>query len=1177
MWTNDQQNAISAPVSNLLVTAAAGSGKTAVMVERIINRILKNDGVDIDKLLIVTFTNSAASEIKERIHLKILEEIDRAGESCVLNRQLALIDNASICTIHSFCLNLIKENFNALSIDPDFKTGDTKQVDLLLDNAVDAVFDKYYDAQDSAFLQLIKLYSPKTDKKFADEVKNLYKFSLTFSSPQKWRADIYKTYSEKNFENHKNILCEKCRAELEYSVKLYDKIFSICHLHGVEGGLLDFLSDEKGFFEDLLAKIYDWNSVYKIVSDFTFPRLNPKLSKENDKSVMEEINSLRKQAKEGWKTCAAVFDSTEEEICEDFEKNAPLIEKLVEITDEVDEKFKCLKNDRNIIDFSDYEHLALKILRNDDGSQSELAKEISKNFAEIYVDEYQDCNEIQDEIFSLVSNGKNVFMVGDVKQSIYKFRDAAPMIFKSKIDTFLPYDEKNYNENVKIKLSKNFRSRKTVLNGVNVIFSKIMSDEVGEMNYSEEDFLYENENEFYSDELYKNISVNIIDYEKSKISDENESSNEASKLTLEASFAAQEISRLINDENAFVFDKNLGRKRRVEYKDIVILMRSTKDSAAEYENVFSQNNIPCFAESGSTYYESSEIKTLTSLAKAALNPLDDINLTAVMRSGIYKFCDEDFLKIRLCLENTYFYDAMCKYVLENTDELSNRISSFLNDLSKFADAAKYMSTDEFLRFAVRETDYMSYVGTLNLAEQKKANIRALFYKAECFEKTAYKGIFNFLRFVDDITLKKGDGDAPKIVSENDNVVRIMTIHKSKGLEFSVVFLCQCAKKINFRDTSGDMILHKKLGLGLNFVDYEKRFSYPAITKKAIADKMKLETLSEEERILYVALTRAKEKLYISGCVENAQKKIDSFSDVLQLYNSKDVPTALTRGAKCYLDWIIPAVLRHFEEKNDIFELNVVRTSDIEVSDFEIEPEKIVFFDNFDKSNHECSEIIKNRLSYQYPHKSACDFPSLITVTELKRLLSEENDGYNLYEENTLPVPKFLEKDKISAAKKGTLMHYVMQKIEFSGVNNLPDAKKQVDDLFEKGFLTEDERDCIDCEKIFDFCNSKIGDKIKNAALCEREFSFKIPIKMSEIFNTPDDDVVIVQGAIDLFFEDDDGSVVIIDYKTDKVRDANEIRKKYEIQLKYYKAALEKILQKKVSKTYIYLFDTNEFV
>lgn len=346
MWTNDQQNAIDAPVSNLLVTAAAGSGKTAVMAEHIVKRILSGDGVDVDKLLVVTFTNAAASEIKERIHLKILEQLDKNGNSALLNRQLALIDNASICTIHSFCLKLIKENFNALGIDPDVKTGDTNQVARLLDTAVDNVFGSYYDENDENFLHLIKLYSPKTDKRFAEIIKMIYNFSRTMPSPEKWRKSLCETYADKKTEEHKKILFEKCKTALNHSVKLYEKIFAVCRNHDATGALIDFVSAEKEFYDNLIIRLGNWQNAFECVNSTSFPRLSPKISKENDKSVMEEINALRTEAKDAWKMCALIFDCSEDEIFSDFEKYTPYVQKLVEITDKIDAEFVCLKREK---------------------------------------------------------------------------------------------------------------------------------------------------------------------------------------------------------------------------------------------------------------------------------------------------------------------------------------------------------------------------------------------------------------------------------------------------------------------------------------------------------------------------------------------------------------------------------------------------------------------------------------------------------------------------------------------------------------------------------------------------------------------------------------------------------------------------------------------------------------
>lgn len=1180
MWTKNQNDAIYAPVSNLLVTAAAGSGKTAVMVERIIKRILSNNGVDIDKILVVTFTNAAASEIKERIHLRIIDELDKDSENPTLIRQLALIDNASICTIHSFCLNLIKENFNTLSIDPDFKTGDVSEIESLKVQAIKTVFDEYYEKDDSLFLQLIKLYSPKTDKKLSELIKRFYDFSRTLSSPDDWKKSISDRYNSFAAEEYKKILIDKAKTHFKLASKIYKKAMTLAKKYEMPLAFIDFLNNEYFYFENFDKHFDDWDELFKYSNNLKLPRLTPTATKDANRVLLDEINEYRTFARDELKKCIGIFDVSNDDIEDEFSHCKIYVQKIIEIVNRVDEVFTDIKLKRNIIDFSDYEHLALKILQDENKYKSDIANEVSKKYLEIYVDEYQDCNEIQDKIFSLISNGKNVFMVGDIKQSIYKFRDAAPMIFKEKTDCYDTYDEKIYHENSKISLNKNFRSRKTVLDAVNIIFTKIMSDTVGEMEYLPDAYLYENDNEFYQDDLYKNVSVNVIDYEKNfnaqNDSDNEETIEDVSKICVEASFVAQKINSLI-ESKTLIYDKNLDEKRPINYGDIVVLMRSAKDSAKVFEEVFKNNKIPSFSDAGDNYYESIEIKTLISFIKVILNPIDDINLTAVMRSSIYKFDDDELLKIRLCVKNSYFYDAVLEYSKKFSDDLSKKINTFFADLDKFKTASRRMTSDAFLRFVVRETDYLSYVGTLPLAEQKKANLRMLFYKAECFECDSYKGIFNFVNYIEQASLKKGEGDSPKLTGENDNVVRIMTIHKSKGLEFGVVFLCQCAKKFNFTDTTGDMLLHKKLGIGLNYIDYEKRFCYPTVIKRAIAEKMNLETLSEEQRILYVALTRAREKLYICGTFDKAQQKIDSYKNLLDCFSEVNIPIAITKDAKTYFDWIIPALIKHFEESDKILKLNIIPSHSIDIAEQEDEEIKTNFFNEYADKTSDYTDIIQKRLSYIYPFDKSCTLPSNITVTEIKRLFSEENDGYNIYSQNIIKKPKFIEKESLSAAKKGTVMHFVMQKIDFSAIKEENDIKNQIVSFVQKEFITEEEAKSIDVNKILAFVNSDIGMKMKKAKSVEREFSFKIPIKLRELFDVDIDDEIVLQGAIDAYFENENGDIVIVDYKTDKVKSKEEIKKRYEVQLKYYKYALEKILSKKVSDTIIYLFDTGEII
>lgn len=1178
MWTKEQENAIKAPVSNLIVSAAAGSGKTAVMVERIINRIFDDDGVDIDKILVVTFTNAAASELKERIRLRILDELDKNNKNPILTRQLALIDNASICTIHSFCLNLIKENFNSLSISPDFKTGEVSEIESLKTKAIKLVFDEYYKNEDNLFLELIKLYSPKNDKRLSEYIRKIYDFSRTLSSPEEWKKSICDCYCNFDSHVHKKIIIDSAKSHYEVAYNNYLKVFEIAKKYDTPQNVFDFLNLEFSCIENFKDNFYDWNTLYKVANQLKLPTFLSSIKKEANIAMLDEIENYRKHARDEIKKCASFFDITQEEINDEFSHCMPFVKKIIEIIDNVDTIFTELKCKKNLIDFSDYEHLALKILQDKNKEKSEIANEISNSFAEIYVDEYQDCNEIQDKIFSLVSNGKNLFMVGDIKQSIYKFRDAAPMIFKEKTDNYCEFEQNIYRTNVKITLNKNFRSRKCILDATNIIFSKIMSEQVGEMDYLSDSYLYENDNEFYNDDLYKKVSVNIIDYQKEKqnLSSSDDSDEDTTKIDVEANFVAQEITKLISSKT-LIYDKKSNKKRPINYGDIVILMRSTRNSAKEFEEVLKNNNIPAFSDSGTNYYENIEIKTILSFVKTIINPIDDINLVATMRSGIYNFTDNELLAIRLCEKNSYFYDAVTKYADTQNDYLCYKIKNFLNDLKKFKSASNTMPANKFLRFLVDESKYLNYVLTLPVAKQKKANIELLFYKAECFEAGEFKGIFNFIRYIDEIPLKVSDGDSPKLIGENEEAVRIMTIHKSKGLEFGVVFLCQCAKKFNFSDTSGDMLLHKNLGLGINYADYQKRFSYPTIIKRAIIQKMNLETLSEEQRILYVALTRAREKLYICATIDKANEKIECLKKSLECFKGTKVPVPITKNAKTYFDWFMPALIKHFEENNNLFELNIVPSHKIKTSILNSEKVHTKFFENYNNVNSGYKKEIEERLSYVYPFEKLCSLPSNITVTELKRLFSEESNSYNIYTKDFFRKPNFAEEDSKSAAYKGTIMHFILQKLDFNNIKCEKDILNQINFLVEKDFILNSDAECIDIKKIFNFIKSDIGMKITSAKHIEKEFSFKIPIKVNEIFDVDFEDEIILQGAIDLFFENDAGNITIIDYKTDKVNSKEEIKTRYETQLKCYKYALEKILNKKVSDTLIYLFDTGEII
>ncbi len=1190
MWTNEQLDAITAPVSNLLVTAAAGSGKTAVMVERILQRILKKDGTDIDKLLIVTYTNAAASEIRERIQMRIMEAQSEMGDNRRLDRQLALIDNASICTIHSFCLDIIRTYYHLLDIDPGFRTGDALEIELMMAQAADEVLDAAYEANDPVFLQLVDAFTKRNDDPLAAIIRRMYTFSCSMPEPDAWLDMLCVRYETGNTAPYTAAILQKAAFLAKDAAAMYAAAIRTLQKAEHAEAYIAFLNVEKAQAEALAAHCTNWDETYWNLCAFEFGRRGHHLVKEiPDIEAVERADNLRKAAKDIIKKeLSKLISMPEAEICADFLKMAPLVRTLVELVKLFHGKYLEIKKKKNVIDFLDYEQFALQILRDGTGRKSAAAKEISARYEEIYVDECQDCNGVQDRIFSLISTmdegHPNLFMVGDIKQSIYKFRDAAPMLFLSKMKAYTPYKSGQDIPYAKILLNKNFRSRKEVLCGVNALFSQIMSETVGEMEYGPDEYLNPNEDAPYTceEEFYKTIDVLMVDWSKN-IPEEETEGEPSTKLQAEADVIAQKIDEIIKS-GVPVFDKGTGEFRPVQYRDIVILMRSAKASSDVFLSALSQKAIPAYSDVSDSYFDTQEISTLLSLLTIAINPMDDIHLAAVLRSGIFGFSDSELFEIRLFFQGGFLYDAMCRYEFEVQTPLAGKIRRFLKTLSDYREKVKTMPADAFLWYVTEDSGYMRYLSTLPMAEQKKANVRALFTKAAQFEETDYKGAFHFARFVDRIKSRSGDSDAPGIVGENENVVRIMTIHKSKGLEFPIVFLAQCAKRFNFDDTKGDFLLHKSLGLGIHYVDLEKRFSYPLLTKLAIRETMRLESLSEEMRILYVAMTRAREKLFLSGVLPNAEESLAVLRASLEDTSKHQLEVRIVQNAACYFDWILPAIVHltgTVKEKS--FQMctmlppagtakNHSQPSAPRFAFDEIKPGSAY------SSNY--SEVCR-RLDFAYPYFDSIAVPSNITVTEIKRMHENMQEGYPLYAKPKAASPAFLEADSKDAARRGTVMHFVMQKIDLKHPVTPESVTALLESLVADAFITQQDAAMVDITKICHFFETPVGITMRQSAQVFREFPFKIKVPANRVFSNVSKtsaETVVVQGAIDAYFDDGQGGFVLVDYKTDRVRNGTEeIRRRYEIQVKLYRAALEQLAGRPVRNCCLYLFDTGETI
>ncbi len=1185
MWTENQQTAIDAICADNLVSAAAGSGKTAVMVERIVNRVLSGK-VDIDKLLVVTFTNAAASELKSRLMSKIMDALDTSDNPDYLNRQLMLINNASICTIDSFCLNVIRNNFYKIGLDPSVKIADNAELELIKNDVLNSIFEYYYDSGDAEFLRLVDCYTSKNDSDLVDIILSLYNF--TNSLPE----GVNKLYElEEKFKDStpwEQYYIKKAHAISRKAMAYYDTAIAHASFRMDFAKIKAQLCDEKNNYYFVL-KASDWSEMQKAVSCFEFPTLRfPPKTPDFDKMPIKEPREAGKKLRA---ELTDIFSVKPEDLKNDMKSAYVSLNKIIEITMKFADEFASAKQERGIVDFNDVEHMALALLQNFDGTQSDTAKQLMDKYAEIYVDEYQDCNAVQEKLFSLISRANigtpNMFMVGDMKQSIYGFRGSEPSLFKQKSDTYTTYTGSGNSCN-KIILNKNFRSRRGIIDAVNSVFSQIMSEQCGEMEYTKDEYLY------YNDGSYEDINPDFNKVDMVFIETENDNDNglpdELKALEAEAIYVANKIKEIVNDKNYMVFDKSAGKYRSAKYSDIVLLLRSGGEKAETFNRILTTAQIPVYCELSGGYYDSPEVVFLINFLKIIDNPYDDIALLSVMRHPVLGFTDDEFVSMRLAKPKGYFYNSVTKYIKTNDDELSHKLTQFITDLKQYYKKSKYLPADKLLWEIIKNTDYMAYLSFMYNPELRKANVKALMSRAYDFEKTSYKGIFDFIRYVDNIKKNDKDAEPAKTLSDDEDVVRIMTIHKSKGLEFPIVFVCNSTKQFNDRDLKVDKILmHKAYGFGVNFYDFDNHYYYELPQKKFIKEMKYREMWSEEMRVLYVALTRAREKLFITGAAKNISDRIDKLSALI-----KDEEHLLSfeavSSAKSYSDWLIMAAMRNrsfngpvgeyktYIEDESQFYLTILSKADMVL---ELEDNEKSVSLHIPPADYETDALVSKVLDFTYPYASLADVPSNMSVTELKRMENEDDDIYNFYSSTKLTSPNFYAGEhKLTAADIGTCTHLVMEKLDFTSTDTVEEIALQISKLTKDGFLTPIQASCIKVENIHRIFTTPVGQLMRMCAhSVKREFGFKYLMDASSVYpDSESDEKIVVQGMIDAYFEDENGNIIIVDYKTDKITNGvDAVKERYAPQLKYYRIALEKALGKKVSKTYLMLLDTGDIV
>ncbi|OPJ57483.1 helicase-exonuclease AddAB subunit AddA [Clostridium oryzae] len=1240
-WTKEQESAIYSRSGNYLVAAAAGSGKTAVLVERIIKIITDaKNPIDIDRLLVVTFTNAAAAEMRERIGDAISRELDENPDSRLLQRQLTLINKANITTMHSFCLDVIKNNFHCIDLDPNFRIANETETILLKQETLQDMLERKYEQGDEKFINLVDAFGGSKDDRFLIEmISELYNFSMSGPWPEKWlieKAEEFNVDSDFDImsEAWGNVLIESIEIDILEALDSLNKAINICETaEGLEP-YLDTLLEDKAKVETIYQAMKgSFNEIYEAFNALQFNTIK-RLKKDADKVAGEEVKKIRDDVK---KKLTAVgketFSMSPQEIDDSLKHMYPYMKELSELVIEFNDEYSEAKRDRGILDFNDLEHFCLEILtdKKEDGSvvPSNVALGFKEKFEYVMVDEYQDSNTIQETIINMVSRkfgeNPNVFMVGDVKQSIYRFRQAKPELF---LDKYSKYSKEEDSKNRKILLFKNFRSRQEVISAVNFIFKQLMSEYVGELNYDEREALNlgadfpeaDNENTVTGGP----VEVNIIDKESTTEAQGNsyneteDSVNEEEQLDriqLEARFVALRIKKLINEERFNVYDKELKKYRRVSYRDIVILMRTTAQWAPVFMDELSENGIPVYADSNTGYFQTVEIRTVMSLLQIIDNPYQDIPLLAVLRSPIFGFTEEELIDIRLIDEEKYFFENMKDVKLNYIENdikilskpLTKKVIDFIEKLNEWRNKSVHMPIDKFIWYLYDDTSYFGYIGAMPNGMQRQANLKMLFQRASQYEMTSFKGLFNFINYINKLQSSSGDMGSAKILGENENVVRIMSIHKSKGLEFPVVFLCGCGKQFNLMDLNKKFLYHEELGYGPDYIDYDRRLSFQTLKKLTIKKKFKLESLSEEMRILYVAFTRAKEKLIITGSVNNIEKSCEKWCNYSSGSGEKISKHEVIKG-KNYLDWICTALSRHKHGQkireasgkqidiiendelstwsvNFIYKTDVIVDKNLEDVDNFLEDDRL--FINLDSNDVEEKEV-RRRLDWKYKYIESSKVPANISVSEIKRsALEEEEDVFNVYDASEVKRPRFLQQEnKLSGAERGTAVHFVMQHINLNNTSSIEDIKREIDIMVKENFITENQAEAVKPDKIFAFFKSSLGQRLleaSNVYRIYREVPFYIDIPATEVNKELSkeiyaDEKVRLQGVIDCYFEEEDG-IVLLDYKTDYVDEdgTDKIKDRYRIQIDYYSDTIEKILNKEVKNKYLYLFYTGDIV
>ena len=1221
-WTEEQQKVISLRDRNILVSAAAGSGKTAVLVERILSKITDPEApVDIDRLLIMTFTRAAAGEMKERISSAIESALYEDPDNEHLQRQSTLLHTAQITTIDGFCAYIIRNYFHLIGLDPGYRTADEGELKLLREDVTGKLLEDYYSEKQEKYEKFVECFaSGKDDEALGGMIQKLYEMAVSNPFPEEWLdacLDDYKIETTEELRETKciKLLWKAAVDELETAEHLAREARKLCDAPDGPNLYGEALDSDLLFIRKLkkTAEERDYNVLAQLLEKPSFARLSGKKMPEADEQKKQRIKELREEEKEILRELGQkYFQGTEEEILDMLKCSREPLEMLVELTRQFAERFSKAKREKNILDFTDMEHFALKILmKKEDGQMqmSQAAIELSEKYEEVLVDEYQDSNLVQELLTTAVSGWvnqrKNIFMVGDVKQSIYRFRLARPELFMEKYKSYSVED----GEEQRIDLHKNFRSRAQVLESVNFIFRQIMGEDLGGIAYDKDAALYPGA-DFPAGGSREFVKTEVLLVEKDGAELEEEAGDQNAQ-ELEALAIAQRIQGMVGREE--ILDKKTGKYRPVEYGDIVILLRSAYGWSETFREVLASQGIPVYCTSRTGYFSALEIITVLNYLKVCDNPLQDIPLTGVLRSPMVGCTSQELAQIRVLYPQGLLWDSVEQYVKSREEgcdaaekPLMEKLQRFLELLEKVRNMATYTPVHQLILFILKETGYGNYARALPGGEQRYANLSMLVEKAMAYEKTSYRGLFNFVRYIEQLQAYEVDYGEVNLAGAGSTAVEIMTIHKSKGLEFPVVFAAGMGKQFNFQDLNARLLIHPELGLGTDAILPEKRIIASSLNKQMVRRELLKESLGEELRVLYVAMTRAKEKLILTGAVGKLDKRIPSLAGFLE-EEGQVLPLGVRLKARNYWDFVLPALARH-RSMTDLFGEYGVPMHRVEgfyddLADFNIR--KITLRQMTEEEillqtgNQMQEEILKNwnpeqiydakvreeieeRFSYVYPFRYLEEIPVKVSVSELKKRGWQDNEVLQMVPGDTeteaeMPVPGFMKAsgEEYRGAARGTAYHRVMECLDYLQVETDGQLKKQLERLVESQKLSEQERDCIRILDIRRFVDSELGQRMKNAAVQRRlyrEQPFVIQRSAAMLDDLWQEETVLVQGIIDAYFVED-GEIVLVDYKTDRVRRGQEQKliDLYHVQLEDYAQALERMTGKKVKEKIIYSF------